>query len=99
MLLAHVVRHGNVLGEAPRPVAGLGVLHGGVLGEASRPVPLRVWGSSIEGSSDSPSPRWSLTPVPRQKPQWGTADAEIKNPLVGDEGYQRFPLFKPGVGI
>ena len=33
------------------------------------------------------------------QPQWGTADAEIKNPLVGAKGYQRFPLFKPGVGI
>ena len=38
--------------------------------------------------------------------QWGTADAEIKTPppsparsLVGAQGYQRFLLFKPGVGI
>ena len=25
-------------------------------------------------------------------PQWGTADAEIKNPLVGAKGYQGFPF-------
>ena len=37
----------------------------------------------------------------RHQPQWGTADAEIKTPplqpLMGAQGYQRFPLFKPGV--
>ena len=27
--------------------------------------------------------------------RWGTADAEIKSPLVGAQGYQRFPLSKP----
>ena len=37
--------------------------------------------------------------LPAEQPQWGTADAEIKNPLVGARGYQMFPLFKPGVGI
>ena len=28
-----------------------------------------------------------------------TADAYIKNPLVGAQGYQRVPLFKPEIGI
>ena len=34
-------------------------------------------------------------------PQWGTADVEIGNPLMGAQGCQlRFPLLiKPGVGI
>ena len=31
-------------------------------------------------------------------PQWGTADAEIKHPpLVGSQGYRRFPFSKPVV--
>ena len=35
-------------------------------------------------------------------PQWGTADAEVKTPpppppMVGPQGYQWFPLFKPRV--
>ena len=31
-------------------------------------------------------------------PRWSTADAEIKGPLVGTQGYQRFPISKPVVG-
>ena len=34
-------------------------------------------------------------------PQWGTADARLKtppHPPVGAQGYQRFLLFKPGIG-
>ena len=42
---------------------------------------------------------FSLYCLPSDTPQWGTADAEIKNPLVGAKGYQMFPRFKPGVGI
>ena len=34
----------------------------------------------------------------RQGPQWGTSDAEIKDPLVEAQGYQGFPLSKPAVG-
>ena len=37
-------------------------------------------------------------PLPAS-PQWGTADAEIKNPPDGSEGLSKVPLFKPGVGI
>ena len=32
-------------------------------------------------------------------PRWGTADAEIKDPLVGVLGVQRFPLSMRGVGV
>ena len=31
-------------------------------------------------------------------PQWGTADAGNKDPLVGAQCHQRFPLYYPGVG-
>ena len=32
-------------------------------------------------------------------PQWGTVDAEIKNPPGGSHGLSKVPFFKPGVGI